>query len=53
MAQIISKIFDAISANVKLGDLRDFSSRFEAYIFVLLETKNEENRTIGILDIWV
>ena len=66
MAQIISKIFDAILANVKLtlvasatniwktaGGLRDPSSRFEVYIFVLLETKNEENRTMGILDISV
>ena len=30
------------------GDLRDLSNRFEAYIFVLPETKNKENRTMGI-----
>ena len=72
MAQIISKILDAILANVKLtlvasaaniwktaggspgslpGDHRDPSCRFEAYIFFLPETKNEENRTMGILDL--
>ena len=66
MAQIISKILDAILANVKLtlvasaaniwktaGESPGPSSRFEAYIFVLPETKNEENRSMGILDISV
>ena len=64
MTQIIAKILVAILANVNLtlvasaaniwkiaGDLRDLSSRFEVYIFVLPETKDKENRTIGILDI--
>ena len=64
MAQIISKILDAILANVKLTLVAsaaniwktargspDPSSRFEVYIFVLPETKNKENRTMGILDI--
>ena len=66
MAQIISKIFDAILANVKLtlvasaaniwktaGGSPGSSSTFEVYIFVLPKTKNEENRTMGILDISV
>ena len=59
MAQIISTIFDAILANVKLtlvasaANIWKTASRFEAYIFVLPKTKNEENRTMGILGIWV
>ena len=64
MAQILSTVLDAILANIELtvvtstvnisklpGDHRDHSSRFKAYTFVLTTTKNEENRTMGILDI--
>jgi hypothetical protein len=64
MAQILSKVLDAILANVKLtivasmanisktaGDHRDHSSKFKAYTFFLMTAKNEENRTMGILDI--
>ena len=66
MAQILSTVLDAILANGELngqylikrsisrelpGNHRDHSSRFKYYTFVLTTTKNEENRTTGILDI--
>jgi hypothetical protein len=62
MAQILSTVLDAILVNVELtvvtsisrklpGGYQYNSSRFKAYTFVLTTTKNEENRTMGILDI--
>ena len=67
MAQILAKVLDAILANVELtivngqyledcrggggGVHRDHSSRFKAYIFFSMAAKNEENRTMEILDI--
>ena len=65
MPPIISKILKSILAYVKLtlvasaaniwkicqGISGDLYSKFEAYIFVLSESKNEENRTMRILNI--
>ena len=60
MAHFLSKVLDAILANVELtivtstvniSKTAGHSSRFKDYTFVLTTTKNEENRTMGILDI--
>ena len=59
MAHFLSKVLDAILANVELTivtstslgklpeDHRDHSSRFKDYTFVLTTTKNEENLDIS------
>ena len=50
MAHFLSKVLDAILANVELTIVTS-TVRFKAYTFVLKTTKNEENRTMGTLDI--
>ena len=65
MAQILSKVLDAILANVELTIVASMANisktvggspgsfqQISNYIFFLMTAKNEENRTMGILEIW-